>query len=152
VAVLWERVKAEERKNKPRLKDGPVSYKFGSPLGPALTRAASVAKRAEADNVHSLTPELAAAKVKEEVDEVLSAESEAHREAELGDTLFAVVSLCRKYNISPETALHKATNKFIRRWQSLYEMASSEGKTLAETPPSRIHEYWIRTKEEEKKG
>ena len=44
--------------------------------------------------------------------EIEQAESDAEREAELGDLLFAVVNYARHLDINPETALREATARF----------------------------------------
>lgn len=141
VTVLWEKVKAEERKNKPAPKEGPVSYSFGPKSAPALTRAAAVAKKAVKDQLTS-TVDVIALQIKEEVDEVLSAQSLEHREEELGDLLLASAWLCQKCEIDPEHALQKATQKFISRWQGIYEMAKADGQSLSTCSASTLDSYW----------
>ena len=46
-------------------------------------------------------------------------------EEELGDSLFAIVNVCRFLNINPEVALNKTINKFIDRFNYM-EMRSKE--------------------------
>ena len=61
-------------------------------------------------------------KVEEEFEEVRDAikkEDQKEIEMELGDLMFAVVNLARFYNIDPEGALKKSTNKFIRRFNQV---------------------------------
>ena len=58
-------------------------------------------------------------KVEEELNEVKDSINENDKEQielELGDLLFSIVNLSRFYNIDPENALKRSTNKFINRF------------------------------------
>src|SRR3546814_2045946 len=66
------------------------------------------------------------AKIDEEIEEVKDASSEAHREEEIGDLLFAVVNLARHLKMDSEQALRLANAKFERRRseEHTYELQS----------------------------
>src|SRR3546814_8905143 len=63
------------------------------------------------------------AKIDEEIEEVKDASSEAHREEEIGDLLFAVVNLARHLKVDSEQALRLANAKFERRFRNMEETA-----------------------------
>ncbi len=48
-------------------------------------------------------------------------------QAEAGDLLFAVVNYLRLNKIEPESALSGCSDNFIRRFQSMEEIAAEEG-------------------------
>lgn len=51
-------------------------------------------------------------------------ESKSRQEEEIGDLLFALVSLAGQLKINPEIALNKATNKFITRYKTLKSLTN----------------------------
>jgi ATP diphosphatase len=59
------------------------------------------------------------AKIDEELAEVDTAASDAEREEEVGDLLFAVVNWARKLGVDPEAALRAANAKFERRFKAM---------------------------------
>src|SRR3546814_2214545 len=63
------------------------------------------------------------AKIDEEIEEVKDASSEAHREEEIGDLLFAVVNLARHLKVDSEQALRLANAK-LRSEEQTYELQS----------------------------
>ena len=71
----------------------------------------------------------ALAKVKEELAE-LEAAGEEEVERELGDLLFAVASLGRRFDVDPETALRKATRRFAERFERMKTEAEAAGVRL----------------------
>ena len=112
---LWEQIKAEERgaKGHESALDG-----IASAL-PALMRAEKLQKRAARTGFDWPDPSGARAKIDEELAEVEAAASDAEREEEIGDLLFAAVNWSRKLGIDPEAALRTANAKFERRFRAM---------------------------------
>jgi tetrapyrrole methylase family protein/MazG family protein len=123
VLVNWERIKAEEKG------EHPVDHEI-PPTLPALARAAKVQRRAAGDGFDWRSSQAAMAKVREELGELEAAPAD-RAEEELGDVLFAVASLGRRYNVDPETALRKATARFAERYERMKSEARAQGVDLA---------------------
>lgn len=116
---LWEVIKAEERGAK-----GASSALDGVAIGlPALLRAEKLQKRAARTGFDWPDASGARAKILEELEEVETAESDAHRAEEVGDLLFAVVNYARKLGVDPEAALRAGNGKFERRFKAMEESA-----------------------------
>lgn len=112
---LWEQIKAEERGAK-----GAESALDGVAIGlPALLRAEKLQKRAAQTGFDWPDPIGARAKIYEELAEVEAADTDAEREEEVGDLLFAMVNWARKLGIDSEAALRAATAKFERRFRAM---------------------------------
>jgi len=140
----WEAIKRAERGN-PR----PESVLSGVSKGlPALTRAEKVQKRAAKVGFDWADAQGPAAKVREELDEVLAAEP-ADQEGELGDLLFAVVNLARKLKIDPELALGRASAKFERRFRYIEEQAAVSGRSLTVIGLAEMDRLWEESKRAE---
>jgi tetrapyrrole methylase family protein/MazG family protein len=130
VLERWNAIKAAERQAKTgearresRLDRVPRSL-------PPLERADSLGRAAAKAGFDWPSASGALEKVREELDEV-SAElngnspGAARLEEELGDVLFAVASLCRKLEISPDRALRKTLKKFTERFRYIEEKLPS---------------------------
>lgn len=143
VHANWEAIKAQERAEKAQdssiLADIPAAF-------PALTRAQKIQKRVA--SVGFDWPEVASvyAKIEEEMLEVQTAQSDAHRAEEVGDLLFAVVNLARFYQIDAEEALRNANQKFERRFR--YVEANSP-KPLPESSLEQMEALWQLAKKTE---
>ena len=112
---LWEQIKAAERGAK-----GAQSALDGVAVGlPALLRAEKLQKRAARTGFDWPDASGPRAKIDEELAEVETAASDAEREEEVGDLLFAVVNWARKLDIDPEAALRAANAKFERRFKAM---------------------------------
>lgn len=122
VLVNWERIKAEEKG------EHPVDDEIPATL-PALARASKVQRRAAGFGFDWRTREGALAKVREELDELERASPDTV-EDEMGDVLFAVASLSRRFDVDPETALRRATRRFAERFERMRSEASDEGVNL----------------------
>ena len=116
VLDVWNDIKNEE-KQRITMTD---KLKAIPPMLPALMRAEKVGKKAkcfdfaDAESVRAkLDEELA------EVDEAVLSGNADCIEEEIGDLLLTVTSLCRKLHVHPEEALKKATDKFIKRFETL---------------------------------
>ncbi len=145
VLVNWEKLKAKEKH-----RDTVTSTLESVPKPlPALMRAEKVGKKAAKVGFDFETAEEAAKKITEETEEFLSA-PEDMREEELGDLLFAVVNTARKYGISSELALTKATNKFIARFAKVESGVLADGKNMEELSLEELDKYWDKAKLQEK--
>ena len=84
-------------------------------------------------------------KVKEELDELLTAQ-EADRQMEGGDLLFACVNLLRLLDVDAETALLKSTEKFVNRVVECERILATTGENLKELSLERFDEIWSEAK------
>lgn len=144
-AVLkqWEAIKREE-KNKD------THYLFSLPQAlPALMRAQKAQSKAARVNFDWKELGDVIAKVEEELAELKVAISEADQKAiedEFGDLLFAVVNLSRKCQLDAESALQRATDKFVRRFNAVEDELRKRGKKLGEVVLAELDEIWNEVK------
>lgn len=145
VLVNWEKLKAKEKH-----RDTVTSTLESVPKPlPALMRAEKVGKKAAKVGFDFDTAEDAAKKITEETEEFLNA-PESMREEELGDLLFAVVNTARKYGISAELALTRATDKFISRFAKVESGVLADGKNMENLSLEELDRYWDKAKLQEK--
>ena len=98
-----------------------------------------------------------AAKVSEELDEVLEAIGTTGAEGddepddavmqEVGDLLFAAVNLARLAGVHPTTALARANEKFHRRFDALEQIAANRGIQLQTAGLEALDQIWDEVKE-----
>ncbi len=142
----WEELKKEE---------GRQSTLDGVPLNlPALLRAERIQHKASRVGFDWAKKEQVWEKVIEELNELQQAtETQNHEkiQEELGDLLFAIVNYSRFLNISPETALQRTNNKFIKRFQTIESYAKENNKQLSELTLAEMDAIWELTKAQEKK-
>jgi MazG family protein len=105
VLVNWERIKAEEKGEHGVEDEIPATL-------PALARAAKVQRRAAGRGFEWRSPEAAMDALREELEELEQTDDAAHAEEEIGDVLFATVSVARKLGVDPESALRRTVRKF----------------------------------------
>jgi len=67
-------------------------------------------------------------------------------EEEIGDLLFVAVNVARFLGADPEIALKKANRKFERRFRSMENAATREGRRFADLPRERMEELWNQSK------
>ena len=135
----WEVLKAAERADHPD-----ESALAGVALAlPALKRAEKIQRRAARIGFDWPDIEGPKQKIDEEMGEIERAETEAEREAELGDLLFAVVNYARHLDINPETALRGATARFESRFRKVEELAD---KPLSDMNIDQLEALWQRAK------
>ena len=120
----WEQIKAEERAAK--ADSGALD---GVAVGlPALLRAEKLQKRAARVGFDWPDASAPRAKIDEELAEVADAATQADREEEIGDLLFAVANWARHLGVDPEAALRAGNAKFERRFKAM-EAADAEFAT-----------------------
>jgi len=87
------------------------------------------------------------AKIDEEMAEIAKAANDPSEiEEELGDLLFTVVNLSRFLHIDPTAALHRANNKFVKRFQYVEQEMKRRSHELAAENMQEMDSLWEEAK------
>jgi len=109
---------------------------------PALAWALGLQKRAARVGFDFATPSAAAESVAEEAKELAEVSDHDRAFEEMGDLLFAIVSLARTLKVNPEDALRVAGQRFRQRFASAEAALRSEGKTFSDlTEPEKLQRW-----------
>lgn len=137
----WEAIK---RKSKGHSTIGQAILSVPKEL-PALMRSSKVQKKAADCGFDWPDINGAVQKLDEEVvelkDAVMDKDMKNARE-ELGDVLFSVVNISRFLQFDPEEALTEATDKFIKRFIIVEELAEKEGIDIKAAGLERLNLLW----------
>ena len=146
VLTAWEEVKRQE---KSQTTTGAAMDGVAKAM-PALWRAEKVQKKARKDGFDWPDWHGARDKLSEELGELDEAIAAGERiEEELGDVLAAAVNLARLLKIDPEQALNGSTDRFIRRYGRMEELARAEGRALSQLSLDGQEALWQQAKGEE---
>jgi tetrapyrrole methylase family protein/MazG family protein len=148
VSRNWEKIKKRERERSGNQYD---SILDGVPLGlPALTQAEKIQAKAARVGFQWKDISGAMAKVMEELQELKDAwmnDDQVGIHGELGDLLFALVNVARYLDIDPEMALREATQRFIKRFRYIEEVAAKQGVELIDMSLQEMDELWNAAKQ-----
>lgn len=147
VCKNWEQLKMSEKGgNKSILSGVPVSM-------PSLIKAFRMQEKAANVGFDWDTKEDVWAKVREEIVE-LQVEFDkgdvVNSEKELGDLLFSIVNVARKYGINPDNALEQTNSKFRRRFNYVEERSLGQGMDIRDMTLAQMDALWDEAKEIEK--
>ncbi|MFN4199769.1 nucleoside triphosphate pyrophosphohydrolase [Fervidobacterium riparium] len=142
----WEEIKAKEKGEKRRTSIGDVNHAL-----PGLSLARRVQENAAGVGFDWTKIEDVWDKVEEEIEELRRAKNQEEIEEEFGDLLFAIVNLARFMNVDPESAIRKATEKFILRFEKMEKMIENDGKKLEGMTLEEMDSYWNSVKSKEEK-
>jgi MazG family protein len=147
----WERIKADERKEKG---EAPRSAIGGVPVSlPALVRAERLTEKAGAVGFDWPDARAVLAKVREELQELaeaMDAGEPGRVEHELGDLLFATANLGRWLKAHPEEALRGALRRFEWRFHYIEARLAESGKSPRDSTLAEMDALWNEAKEREK--
>jgi MazG family protein len=167
-ARQWEELKQDEQPGAAGDRRSVVAGRL--PALPALTAAFRVQEKAAAVGFDWPAPDGALAKLAEEIQELRQAlaandaeraaaspgadasDSASRAREELGDVLFAVVNVARRWRIDPEAALRSATAKFMRRFQYIEARLEAQGLRPADTDLAAMDRLWEEAKSREATG
>jgi MazG family protein len=150
VLERWEALKARER----ALAGRTSKPKYQGTLAtvpkslPALLRAHELSSRAATVGFDWAGPGDVLDKLDEEVAEIRQeVESGAtghlsRAEDEVGDLLFAVANLARKLGVEPESALRRANDKFMRRFDAVERRVADQGRTMKDATLAELDAEW----------
>jgi len=169
VHVHWERVKSAEKQRGSLLDGIPAEL-------PALARAARITKRAARVGYDFPHRDMLFDKLREELDELqhevypdgraptIAASVEGNPtpdasitdpqrlsriEGELGDVLFVMANIARRWGINPEEALRRANRKFSKRFLEIERGVASAGRTMEQATLVEMEEHYQRAKKAE---
>jgi MazG family protein len=131
----WEAIKRDE--------EGRTDPLAGIPSAlPALQLATKLQRRAAEGGFAWPSRHPPAAKVSEELHEVLEASDPADLEWEVGDLLFAAVALARSVDVDPEAALRRTARRFRLRYATARAAAEADGHDPATLDTDTWVRYW----------
>jgi len=152
--ATWEKIKADERREK-----GVATKTEGVLNGvavtlPALTRAVKLQKRAAHVGFDWPDIEQVLDKVQEELDEVREVlaqnQGDLRMRHEVGDLLQAVSNLARHAEIDPETALREANQRFEHRFSHVEVQCVELGVLPQDAGLTALEAMWLKAKLAEK--
>lgn len=154
----WERIKAQERAQKPIAEQSVSRLNGIARTLPAMVRAEKLQRRAARHGFD--WPDIGPVfdKLHEEIDELKEAWQAAESgtgdpdcvEDELGDLLFVCVNLARFMKVNPEQALKRTNHKFDARFRAIERVLEAEGRNLDEETLEALDAIWQRVKGVEK--
>jgi MazG family protein len=146
----WSRIKAAERAQRGAADPSVLS---GLPAAlPALHAAARLGEKAARVGFDWPSPGAALAKVREEVaelEEALASREPGRVEHELGDLLFAIASVARLADQSPEMALRQALARFARRFRAIEAAVRRSGRDVHDLTAEELEARWVEAKRSE---
>lgn len=141
----WEKIKEQEKKSK---KEKIVKISKTYSTLPALQYAHRLQKRAarvgfDWDKKEDLIP-----KLKEEISELEKSleENSKYLPDEIGDLLFTVINIARRYGIDSEDVLRMSSNKFKDRFDIMKKLAKDQEKTLEKLSLDEKEVLWQKAK------
>jgi len=155
----WERLKAKERAEKAAKENRGATAKLSALDGlthglPALLRAVKLQKRAARVGFDWPETEQVIDKIQEECSELLhevrSGSDTKLIKEEFGDLLFVMSNLARHFKLDPEECLRGANAKFERRFRSVEDKLSEQGRSPEQSNLEEMDTLWDKVKEEEK--
>jgi tetrapyrrole methylase family protein/MazG family protein len=139
VLVNWERIKAEEKGERALEDDIPEAL-------PALARAAKVQRRAGGWGFEWRSVDSALEALREEVGELETHTGPDNAEQEIGDVLFATVSVARKLGVDAESALRRTIRGFAERYERFTELMRERDLELDAMSEAEIRELFRRAR------
>lgn len=142
----WDKIKKEEKHQQ----TATSTLESVSRALPALIRSCKVQKRAAKsgfdypgvrDALGDLNSEI------KELEDAMDKEDEENITEELGDLLFSVVNVARMLGRDPEEALYRSTDKFIRRFSMVEEIAINNNIDLKSCTIDELNRIWKNAKE-----
>jgi MazG family protein len=151
VKQRWESLKSAQESRQGIFHDVPEAL-------PSLLYAKKVQRRAATVGFDYPNAGRALADLQDEVEELRSelpssdpaaeTEPDPAAVAELGDVLFAAVTVARRLNVDPELALRSASRRFVTRVEQAESLAAADGRVFAELSLAEQDRYFDRAKEE----
>jgi ATP diphosphatase len=149
---VWERIKAEEKRDRAGSPSEAPGVLDGVPAGlPALIRAVKLQEKASTVGFDWNDPKAVLAKLREEILEIeveLDANAPERLADEVGDLLFAAVNLARHLKVDADQALRRTNAKFVKRFKAIETALATGGRSPAEASLDEMEALWQAAKVE----
>lgn len=143
VAELWEKIKADEKKDQPQSRLDEVKH------GPAVTQAEQIQKNVAKIGFDFESVDDAYQKLEEEFSELREAVLKNNSDEiqdEFGDCLFSLINVGRKLNVSSEMSLLSTIHKFKSRFGYIEDQAIQQNKNLEQMSLEEMDQLWDQAK------
>ena len=143
VAELWEKIKADEKKDQPQSRLDEVKH------GPAVTQAEQIQKNVAKIGFDFESVDDAYQKLEEELSELREAVLKNNSDEiqdEFGDCLFSLINVGRKLNVSSEMSLLSTIHKFKSRFGYIEDQAIQQNKNLEQMSLEEMDQLWDKAK------
>ena len=143
VAELWEKIKADEKKDRPQSRLDEVKH------GPAVTQAEQIQKNVAKIGFDFESVDDAYQKLEEELSELREAVLKNNSDEiqdEFGDCLFSLINVGRKLNVSSEMSLLSTIHKFKSRFGYIEDQAIQQNKNLEQMSLEEMDQLWDQAK------
>jgi len=128
-------------------KEGKKFLLEGIPKGlPALLRAEKIQEKLSRIGFDWPNVEGALDKFKEEVEELIQAQTNQDIIEEMGDVLFAMVNVARFKQVEPEQALQHANDKVTQRFNYIEQRVKESGRSFSEYSLEEMDAIWDEAK------
>ncbi len=148
----WEVIKRQERAEKAAKHDRAPGVLDDVPAGlPPMLRALKIQKRLADVGFEWPDAKGVVEKVAEEAEELAeAAETGQHDdiEGELGDLLFVIMNVARRYKLDPDAALRRTNQKVINRFGAVEAALRAEGRTPDAASLEEMDALWVRAKQQ----
>lgn len=165
----WDRIKQQEKQRQSIFDGLPIAL-------PALARASRISDKAARVGYDFPSREMLFDKLREELEELArelfpegstpnvraTANAEIHVdppaydadrqqriEAELGDVLFVIANIARRWHVNPEEALRASNRKFERRVQYIEQRLRTQGRSLRDASLTEMEQLYQEGKQAE---
>jgi len=145
VLANWEKLKEKERKDSGQHEKGLLD---GIPQAlPALSQAQEFQDRAARVGFDWPEIEGVLEKIKEEIEEIKTAETDFELASEIGDLFFAIVNLARWKKVDAESVLRGTNMKFKKRFAYVEQGAKKQGRNLSDLSLEEMDALWNQAKQ-----
>ena len=143
VSELWQKIKAEENKDKTKSRLDEIK------AGPALAQAEQIQKNVAQIGFDFENVEQAYEKLDEELSELreaLNHQNSDEIQEEFGDCLFSLINIGRKIGISSEMALLGTIHKFKQRFSYIELQAKNRNTPIENMSLKEMDQLWDQAK------
>lgn len=141
ILASWEAIKREERGA------GTTIFSSIPRTLPALAFSQEIQERAGRVGFDWEDDSGLLEKVAEEAGEIAKAHGKEEKEDELGDLLFVLVNLARRQGVDAESALRKANQRFLRRFEVMERLAREVGSKFEDLSAEEKNTLWEQAKD-----